>query len=398
MPNPLQFVIYDRYNNVIEDISSVTLDKQVTHRLNRPATARGRLPSRLASAISCGDAALKVRKDGDIFFNGIVWFVDDAGDENTAYTEFIAVSPLIWLRYRYARDDDGDFSDPFFFRELIEAPTILDHLIDNSLQYDDVDDPLPVSGLTRLGITTSGGTFETGGTSMAGAPANFPMTIGDAIKLMTDTGEFDVVEVFVDDGDGFPDYVMSQANGYNGNYGTDLTGSVIFDFATGTRNVRAIKRTLDMSTIGNAVRMYLGPKLDIQHWVYEIDATNPDLPNALFIQALATASRDTYGKFMDLHMYDSMESESAVRHLYHGLFELEMLLRCTPRELVDIYPVNDQDLNFGLGDIVAFNAGPVLRGGFAGEMRVYEYTVSESNDGVFSIDKIVTSADQETDA
>ena len=66
--------------------------------------------------------------------------------------------------------------------------------------------------------------------------------------------------------------------------------------------------------------------------------------------------------------------------------------------MIDIIPNRGIAPNFGLGDIISFNAGSVMRGGFSGQMRVYEYTVSEDNDGVFAIDKIVASADQESDA
>ncbi len=394
----LTFLIYDRHNNLLEDVTTITLDKQVTLRLNRPATARGRMPTFLSSNLAAGNRCLRVYQDSTLIFNGIVWFIDDDGDENTMYTDFIAVDPMIWLRFRYARDDDGDFSDPYFFRELIEGPTIMRHLIDNTLQYDDIDDPFASTTGIEIGITTTGGTFETGGPSMAGAPANYPMTIADAMKLMTDTGALDVVMTYVDESAGHSDNIMAVMSAFNGNYGNDLSGSSVWDFATGSRNVRHIKRTLDMGTIGNASRLYLGPKQDIQHWFYEIDATNPELPNLAFIQALVVASRGTYGKFMDLHIYDSMENESAVRGLYLNLFELEMLMRCTPREIIDITPVRGLAPDFGLGDIISFNAGGIARGGFSGQMRVYEYTVAEDNDGVFEISKIVASADQESDA
>lgn len=395
----LHFSLYDRNNNAVQDITNLVSDKQVTRRMSRPATARGRIASRLASNLSCGDKCLRVHLDDELFFNGIVWFIDDDGDENTMYTDFIAADPMIWTRYRMARDDDGDYSDPFFFRELINGPTILQHLLDNTLQYDDVDDPLPI-GASRpfFGITTSGGSFPGGGASMAGAPADWPATIADIIKIMSDTGEFDCWVQPVDETAGLPDYVMGRMMTWNGNMGSDLSGSSVWNFATGNKNVRHIKRTLDMTTIGNAIRYLLGPKLDIQHWVHSIDVLTADLPNSAFIQGIAAASRDLYGEFDDIHIYDAMESESSVRHLYNGLFELETLLRIQPREMVDITPIRGVAPNFDLGDIIAFNAGSVARGGFSGEMRVYEYTLSEDVDGVFAIDKIVASADQESDA
>lgn len=395
----LHFSLYDRNNNAVQDITNLVSDKQVTRRMSRPATARGRIASRLANNLSCGDKCLRVHLDDELFFNGIVWFIDDDGDENTMYTDFIAADPMIWTRYRMARDDDGDYSDPFFFRELINGPTILQHLLDNTLQYDDVDDPLPI-GASRpfFGITTSGGSFPGGGASMAGAPADWPATIADIIKIMSDTGEFDCWVQPVDETAGLPDYVMGRMMTWNGNMGSDLSGSSVWNFATGNKNVRHIKRTLDMTTIGNAIRYLLGPKLDIQHWVHSIDVLTADLPNSAFIQGIAAASRDLYGEFDDIHIYDAMESESSVRHLYNGLFELETLLRIQPREMVDITPIRGVAPNFDLGDIIAFNAGSVARGGFSGEMRVYEYTLSEDVDGVFAIDKIVASADQESDA
>jgi hypothetical protein len=45
---------------------------------------------------------------------------------------------------------------------------------------------------------------------------------------------------------------------------------------------------------------------------------------------------------------------------------------------------------------VSVQAGSVLRGGFSGTQRVYEYTVNIDNDGVTEIAELVTSADQES--
>lgn len=377
----LQFEINDRANNVIADISPYALEKSVTLRLNRPATAKFKVPSRFISGVSTGECALKVRLDGSIIFNGILWFTEDVGDENIAYTDGIAVSPMVWLKYRFARDDDGDFSNPRFMSELKYGPTIIQALGQNSITWD----------AAEMGMDFSSGTFAGGGVDMSAAPVDWPMSIGDIATMFTDTGEVDLVETFVDSDDGYGAGIMSVLNAYNGNYGG--ASGYSYDWWQGNYNVSNIRRSQDMAGICNSLWYYLGPKRSIQRWATNITYPSDDAS----LNSRILDSRSRYGKFMDIRIYDSMEIEYKARAVYVNLWDTESNLRLQPRELISITPTRGIAPTFGIGDTIPVSASSELRGGFDSSLqRVYEYTVGEDQDGVLSTTDIVTSADAES--
>lgn len=384
----LQFELYDRNNNSFGDISSYVLDKAFTRRLNRPSTARGRVPSRLVPELGVGNRAMKVRLNGNIKLNGIVWFLQDSGDENTQYTEFIVVDPMIWWKYRFARDPDGDLSLPSFMKRLLTGPQIIQEIGQTSNDFDG-----------QLGMDFATGTFETAGSDVSGAPVEWPMTIGDIATLMTDTGLVDIVIDPVDDSDGYAPHIMAKCSAYNGLYGSNLSSSISFDYWQGNNNVKTISRTLDMATICNALIYYLGPKQSAQRWRANIlypGVNLPDPPQSA-LNALINTSRSTYGKFQDIRIYDQMESDYAAREMYYRLWQTEALLRVGPRELINVTPIRGYIPSFDVGDIVSVSASSALRGGFSSsQQRIYEYTIEEDNDGVLALGELVTSADQES--
>lgn len=378
----LQFEFYDRGNNSKGDVSDYAIEKSVTLRLNRPSTAKGKVPSSFVPWLTGGDCALKVRLNGSIIFNGIVWFLEDVGDENNAYTDFIAVSAMAWWKHRFARDLDGDFSNPDFMSVFQTGPQIIREIGRNTITWDD-----------QVGMDFESGVFQTGGVDLSGAPVDWPMSLGDVGTMLTDTGVVDIVETFVDDVDGYAPEIMSVCNAYNGNYGSDLSGSVSYDWWQGNYNVRNIRRSVDMAGICNSLWYYLGPKLSVQRWKANITYPSGNAP----LDALILGSRSAYGKFMDIRIYDQMEMEWLARALYNELWQTESLLRLKPRELVTVTPTRGAAPSFGLGDIISVSASSVLRGGLdSSQQRVYEYTIGEDVDGVLEIGEIVTSADQES--
>jgi len=50
--------------------------------------------------------------------------------------------------------------------------------------------------------------------------------------------------------------------------------------------------------------------------------------------------------------------------------------------------------DFDIGDLIAVNAGSIIRGGFSGAQRVYGYTVNFNENGILEMGEIMTSADQ----
>lgn len=391
----LQFVITDSTGATVQDISSIASNKRYTPRLNLPWTASCRFPSHLVQIPDlAGYYRLKVRSGGVIVFNGIIWTVGDDGNENTAYTEITAIDPVgAFFPRRPARDADGDFSKPAFLTTYATGPQIIQAILANSVTYEGT-----------MGIAS--GTWATGGADLSGAPVDWPMTLGDILSLLTGTGELDVVPTPSDTTDG----VMVTLDGYNGNFGSDLTGSVNFDWQTGDFNARAIRRSHSMETICNKLWYYLGPRVltsadpaGDQHWRGNVTGDHPDLPNppggdvdyANPLGDLINASRTGLGVFMDVRIYDS-EDAASTTPLFLRLWQTEVLLRLTPRKMIYVTPVRGTTLAFHIGDLITVNAGTALRGGFSGaEQRVYAYTVAEDDDGVSEIIDIVTSADQE---
>lgn len=383
------------------DVTSVAFDKQVTRRLNLPWTASCRIPSKLVgSGVAEGSSRLKVYDDSSaIYFHGIVWTMEDQGDENTCYTRILAADPMVLWPRRPARDADGDFSFPSFWTTQSTGPAIMKYLLDNSATWEG-----------QLFVDT-GGTIAAGGVDLSGTPVDYPMTIADVWEAIAATGVCDLVLQPVDS---TPSIV--QLSAYNGDYGSDLSGSVVFQYATGAHNVRTLRRFRDMTDMVNKL-YYFGPNIttlttgatDPQHFQWNVTGDNPllanppggdvDYPNPL--GDLINASRAAYWVSMDVQIHDDAtpgndSATSPAPELALRRWQGEIQSKVNPRELVHFTPVRGLEPSFTPGDLVTIEAGSLVRGGFTGKQRVYELTVQIDNDGVTEIGEIVASADQES--
>ena len=70
---------------------------------------------------------------------------------------------------------------------------------------------------------------------------------------------------------------------YPGDAGTDLSGSVVFDYNTGSFNCIGAKYTFDLKNTISRIRYFLGPKRpqyrgDIQHYSGDVQKDDPCLP------------------------------------------------------------------------------------------------------------------------
>jgi hypothetical protein len=399
----LQFEITDSTGTAVQDISDVASNKRYTPRLNLPWTAACRFPSHLVPiADLAGYHRLKVRDNGTIKFNGIIWTVGDDGNENTCYTEITAIDPVgAFFPRRPARDADGDFSKPSFITDFVTGPQIVEEILANSVTYEG-----------DMGIAS--GSWAGSGVDLTGVPVDWPMTLSDIMGILCATGELDVVPTPSDTTDG----VMVTLDGYNGDFGTDLSATVNFDWGTGDFNARSMRRTQSMETICNKLWYYLGPRVltssdpaGDQHWRGNITGDGmPDgaggstpLPNppggdvdfSNPLGDLINASRSDLGVYMDINVFDG-DAEASVAYLYARMWQTEVLLRQQPRQMLYVTPNRGTALSFHIGDLITLNAGSKMRGGFSNAtQRVYSYTVSESDDGVSEITDITTSADQE---
>ena len=224
----------------------------------------------------------------------------------------------LW-QWRPARDADGDLSKPTFIQDFETGPQIMEEILINSEAWD---------GALNLDL----GTFATGGLSLIGAPTDWPMTIMEVANLLISTGELDLVITPTDAGGGSIGQNMGTLDAYNGDYGTDLQSSVIFEYGTGLHNVRRLRWNEDMTQLCNKLRYYGGPRMQTaqdpagdQHWCWNVTGTGPcfvgpavhcdDLPLAdaeemiaryAIVEECLAESRDDYDVRMDIKIWDAL--------------------------------------------------------------------------------------------
>jgi len=399
------------------DVTSYVLQGSVTHRLNRPAQATCRIP--LAYSIGGAGSRLKVVDDtAGLIFHGMVMTVSDEGDEDMLYTEYMAMDPMELWQWRPARDgieaglaNQGNFSLPTFMERNWPSPTTGPGIIKEILRQSEISPPTD-QGEGPLFI--SYGQFEEGGVDMSGAPMDWPMTIAEVANMLTSTGEVDIVLKPIDSGGN-----MAEVSVHNGDYGTDRSGSVVFDYAMGNYNARRLRRVEDMTSVVNKLWYFLGPRIDDQHWKANVQGDDggssapiprtgglpyppggenspPNSATDNQIGVSRIASQGSYGVRMNIQIFDSRGDETDIgRDLYRRLWQMESWLRAQPRVLVHITPVRGTPLNFDIGDLVTVRAGAKVRGGFSGVQRVFEYTYTWDENGVTEIGELVTSANAE---
>lgn len=425
-----------RYRNgdVIADISSICMDKQLSFRLNRPASFTFRVPSYLVNELQddvpdplpllcTGRRQISVTTDAmGLCFHGLVWNIEDDGDEDMVYSRVTCWDPMIVWRYRPARDlvdsysgDAGNLSDPSFIARNKFGGPIMEEILYAS------ENPVLIPGEAegQLFIDLDASTFTAGGADLSGAPTNWPMTIAEIATLLTNTGELDIVLTPVIGTVGADNFMnMATLATYTGNYGTDRTATVHFDYATGDNNARLFRRHENMDTIGNKIFYYLGPRMDQQHWRSNVTRDHPDFSTIPSFPQLDTdidVSRAFYGVYMLNNIYDNFGSghgsvsagETSAYWLFMRQWMVESLLRLGPRNLVYITPVRDTAAlpaggdvftpgDFGLGDLITINIGAKTRKAESGAQRVYAFTVDIDDDGVEALGEFVTSPDQDT--
>jgi len=395
------------------DFSECAIEGEVTRRLNRPALASIKIPMDCVAGCSAPGERLKISFDGGstLFFHGMVmdWELD--GGEDMGYITMNAMDPMELWAHRPARDgpsytDPGDFSNPSLFLEFApntEGPFVIQEML---LQSEDDSDPALGEG--PLFIDVAGGSFAAGGVDLSGAPTDWPMTIAEVVNLLVSTGEVDVVLTPIDSGGNMADIAV-----YNGDYGTDLSGSVVFEYGTGALNVRALRWNQDMSNITNKLWYFAGPRIltaadpeGNQHWCFNVQGDDPGLPgypsNDPYDSVIACrdASRTAYGVRMDIQVFDAASDNCAdklsvdTRELYRYLWTAESWLRCNPRTLIHITPTRGSAIGtFDIGDLVGVEIGSGICGGASGAQRVYQYTISWDADGPFELSELQTSSD-----
>lgn len=403
------------------DVTDLALSGSVTTRLNGLGQATVRLP--MESAFGGAGSYLKVYFETDLdtmpilYHHGRVMDCEDSADENGGYTVYNSSDPLELWQWRPVRDPDGDFTNPKIILTQIYGPQIIQAMMTSSqntvLTDADAEGPL------RLQY----GSFDGGTVPLYATPTDWPMTMAELASLLVSTGQVDIVIT--------PIEFDSEANYgridvYNGNYGLDLTSTVIFQYGTGLHNIRSLRRNEDMSRVVNKLWYYLGPRKDQQHWQDNVTATDTagfaacgiDLTVSGGIQELLSTSRgEDYPPFggggasnrfdptapgaydvrMEIQVHDDRNDEASLGYcLFRWRWAEEQFLRLNARTLVHITPTRDTAIGeFGVGDLVLVEAHADVRGGFSGAQRVYEYTIGWDTDSVCAIDELQVSSDNE---
>lgn len=418
------------------DVTGVALEGSVTRRLNRPAQARIKIP--MDAAIGGAGSRLAIDFGGTLFFHGFVMDCETDGGENDGYTVYNALDPMELWQWRVVRDDDGDFTLPEVIDTYITGPAIMEAVLINTVDNTGRIGPSGLPGgpppIQAEGpIFLDMGTFALGGVSLVGAPTDWPMTIAELASLLISSGELDLVITPTDPGGD----IMGTIDAFNGNYGQDLSGSVLFSYGTGALNVRAMRWNEDMSTMVNKLQYFLGPRVGTvadpagdQHWRANVQSFDPDflppsgnkvppggrsvdvtntpigppwtnnqLGEQIYNSRYVSGPGGTgFGVRMQVQIFDAQgdTDPGSARELYKRLWQIESWLRAVPRNLIHITPTRGTEIgSFDIGDLVGVEAGAQIRGGFSGAQRVYGYTISWTEDGPCELSELQTSSDQE---
>jgi hypothetical protein len=387
------------------DVTGEAVSGSWTRRLNRPSTAQVKVP--MQGSVGGAGSILKIEAlvgtTMELVHHGRCLLVETDTGEDTGYTVYNSTDPMEMWNFRPVRDDTCDFSKPTIIDDYLTGPAILEAMLTNSENCGgggDDDDEGP--------LFLDLGTFEAGGVDLTGAPVDWPMSIGELFSLLVSTGCLDAVITPTDPGGG----IMGTVDGYNGDYGTDLSGSVVFQYGTGAFNIARLRWNEDMTNMTNKLWYYGGPRIQTagdpagdQHWCFNVTGDDPGLPDPIPNGAsLATlladraTSRTTYGVRMDIQIFDAYDDNCVPgigtpgRDLYRNRWAIESWIRQQPRELIHITPTRETGIGlFDIGDLIGVEAVATVRGGFSGAQRVYEYTVNWDQDGVLALSELQTS-------
>ena len=402
------------------DVTSCCVAGSWTPRLNRPAQATVTMPMDCGGAGTvwpdCGTRMMIELDTGggfNIVFHGFVLNVETDTAEDGGRTIYNAQDPMELWQYRPVRDDDGDFSKPALITTYITGPQILEAMLMNTEGDSTAQGngalacPTDAEGPTFLDF----GSFAVSGCDLSGAPTDWPQNIAELTSTLISTGCLDVIITPTDPGGG----IMGTVDAYNGDYGTDLSGSVIFQYGTGLRNVRNLRWNRDMTQVCNKYWLYGGPRIESaadpagdQHWCFNVtgdDSGLPGFPGSDPYAAVITrrlASQAALGVRMKIDIFDGYDADcipgfgTPGRELYRRQWITYSYLAAIPRELIHVTPTRDTALGtFGIGDLVAVEATAEVRGGFSGVQRIYQYTVSWDEDSVLGLEELQVSSDAE---
>jgi hypothetical protein len=228
------------------------------------------------------------------------------------------------------------------------------------------------------------------------------MTVGDLATLLTESGVVDLVARPVDSSMGYTAGIMAELSAVS-RYGTDKSGYLHLDYATGDYSVAKARWVEDGSTLGNKIVYELGPRKDVEHWRGNITATETTPVNLSAYLALEMASREKFGASATIRVYDSEGDESSARPLFHQLWKTEVVLRDDARQLLYLTPAATNSTtsfapfdDYDKGDTISVNTGTVTGNPVVnGKQRIYGFDIDTDTEGVERVGELICSADGE---
>jgi hypothetical protein len=392
-------------DTTVLDLTNIFTSMTIKPRANRPLTIIVTVPADQVRGtwdddkpkLAKGIRAIKYKRNGTLYGHVRIDLTEFDGDENQGTIQITGYDPMMQLIKRPVRDADGSFVNPSFASPISGAEILkaaVDNTISNSGGAGDQEGPLP--------IDTTSGTFDTTvppAVDLAAELTDWPITIGDLITTLTQTGAVDVIMRPVDSSMGFDPGILAELSILN-KAGADLTATVHFDYDTGDRNVSKLRRVDDLSQLCNKLIYELGPRIDDTHWQGNITATETTPVDLSAYLTLEEDSRDIYGTYMEVKVFDSADENDA-RPLFHELWKNEVALRINGRELVYMTPVAGCEFEpfdgYHVFDTTAINASDLCGREIVGEtQRIYGFDVSmDGSDSVERVSELITSADAE---
>jgi hypothetical protein len=422
--------IYDLETNELAEITDIALDPILTGDLSQARTLVFKSPpadSRLTSTadgiphLNEGDRKILLWEDDEILFHGRIDTIEWDGNQNEQLATVTALMPIATeLGYegtdragRIVRgstakptagspygDYDGNFIDPKFASSVaaqdgVSGPDLILQVLTNSQNTGAETDPSPGEGPLPFSLN---GDFDLDVPDAIDLNTietmDWPQLVGDFVQQLCATGVCDIFERPVDPSESLDPYVMSEISAKSA-WGTDRSGTVHFDYLTGSHNAKAAKVTGQLGTLNNKLYDYLGPaETGGTRWKANL---TPSLATGAFETAI-NASRDRYGVFMSVRIFDSTGGESSSRPLYLASWKAELKARLSPRRTLFITPHADTaglftaPQDFDVGDVIATNIDG-LGVSIAATQRVYGWTKSWDRQGVSTLAQIRTSAD-----
>ena len=379
------------------EITEICQETRWRPKLSRTSTGVVRFPAPefvVDLETEAPELALYENDGTTLLFAGPVWHTQPDGDPTSMYTEVTAYDHTIDFPRRIAKTATGNTINPGPVLEAnVTGPAIFEAFIDNVNSYDATQ---PDGSAMRV----SPGTVAGGGIDLSALPMSFPMTLDQIRVLLVATGEMDVMLN--------PGLGASTVDLTNGDGGTDLTGTVSFEYDTGLNNAWVGSLTVDMDLVVNALWYFLGPRgprpgppkqfgIPKDHWAGSITPTAPHVGGTWPAGLLAriAASRILRGYSQEFQIFDDEEDEQAIRPLFEAKWAREAWMRANPQKLATVKPERGYFPEFRVGDLIHVAAGARLNGGFDGDQRVYEFEVRTDANGVDEVADLLTSADQE---